>query len=178
MVAADALPARISERIVTLRGQRVLLDADLAALYGVKTRVLLQAVRRNRERFPQDFVILLKNQDIAVLRSQFVISKQGGRGGRRYLPFAFTEHGAVMAATVLNSSRAISVSIFVVRAFVQMRASIAEHEAIKNRLDQLETRLDTKLRAHDRVIAEILEAIRQLIAPSAPAERRGIGFVR
>jgi ORF6N domain len=110
MLALDALPGRIAQRIVAIRGQRVLLDSDLAALYGVETRVLLQAVRRNRARFPPDFMIVLTNQDIAVLRSQFVISKRLGRGGRSYLPCAFTEHGAIMAATVLKSRRAIEVS--------------------------------------------------------------------
>src|SRR5262245_41972046 len=123
MVALHALSTRIARRIVTVRGQRVLLDADLAALYGVETRVLLQSVRRNRARFPADFMIPLGNHEVAALRSQSVISKPTQRGGRRYLPYAFTEHGSIMAATVLNSPRAIEVSIFVVRAFVQIRES-------------------------------------------------------
>jgi ORF6N domain len=178
MVAADALPVRIAQRIVTVRGHRVLIDADLAALYGVETRALLQAVRRNRTRFPPDFLIPLKNQDIAALRSQFVISKRAGRGGRSYIPFAFTEHGAVMAATVLNANRAISVSILVVRAFVHIRAFFTTQGELKKRLDELETRLDAKLGMQDRAIAEILEAIRQLMAPPEPLQRRGIGFVR
>ncbi|HKU46823.1 MAG TPA: ORF6N domain-containing protein, partial [Burkholderiales bacterium] len=104
MLDAAALPDRIAHRIVSLRGQRLLLDFDLAALYGVETRVLLQAVRRNAERFPRDFMILLTNHEVAALRSHFVISKRAGRGGRSYLPCAFTEHGAVMAATVLKST--------------------------------------------------------------------------
>jgi hypothetical protein len=178
MVAPDALPARIAQRIVTARGHRVLIDADLAALYGVETRALLQAVRRNRTRFPPDFLIPLKNQDIAALRSQFVIPKRAGRGGRSYMPFAFTEHGAVMAATVLNSNRAIKVSILVVRAFVQIRAFFTAQGELKKRLDELETRLDAKLGMHDRAIAEILEAIRQLMAPPEPSQRRNIGFLR
>jgi hypothetical protein len=128
MLALDALPGRIAHRIVAIRGQRVLLDSDLAALYGVETRVLLQAVRRNQARFPPDFMIVLRNQDIAVLRSQFVISKRLGRGGRSSLPCGFTEHGAIMAATVLKSKGAIEVSIFVVRAFVHIRESLAERK--------------------------------------------------
>jgi hypothetical protein len=175
MVSPDPLPARIAERIVTLSGHRGLLDADLAALYGVETRVLMQAVRRNRARFPRDFLIPLRNQDIAALRSQSVISKRLGRGGRSY---AFTEHGAVMAATVLNSSQAIKISIFVVRAFVRMRESIAEHKQLRTRLDELESMLSRKLGAHDRVINEILEAIRQLTARPEPTPKPGIGFVR
>ena len=113
MVAPHSLPARIAVRIATVRRHRVLLDADLAALYGVETRALLQAVRRNALRFPRDFLIRLTKQDVAALRSQFVMSKRIGRGGRSHVPYAFTEHGAVMAATVLNSKQAIKVSIFV-----------------------------------------------------------------
>ncbi len=178
MVAIEALPDRIAKRIVVIRGLRLLLDFDLAALYGVETRGLLQAVRRNSARFPQDFMITLTNQEVAVLRSQFVISKRRGRGGRSHAQRAFSEHGAVMAATVLKSSRAIEVSIFVVRAFVQMRESITERAKVGKRLDELETRLEQKLGAHDRAIREILEAIRQLMAPPERTEKTPIGFVR
>lgn len=178
MVALDTLAARIAQRIVAIRGQRALLDSDLAARYGVETRVLLQSVRRNSARFPPDFMIRLGNQDVAALRSQFVISKRHGRGGRSYAPCAFTEHGAIMAATLLNSRRAIEVSIFVVSAFVQIRESLAERKELGKRLDELESRLEKRLGAHDRVISQILEAIRQLMAPPQPAQKRGIGFVR
>lgn len=178
MVAADSLPTRIAQRIISVRRHRVLLDSDLAALYGVETRVLLQAVRRNTSRFPQDFLIRLRNQDVAALRSQFVISKRTGRGGRSHIPYAFTEHGAIMAATVLNSIQAIKVSIFVVRAFVEMRESVVQHKELHRRVDELEKTLDRKLGAHDRAIAEILAAIRQLMTPPAPAPKPGIGFVR
>jgi hypothetical protein len=178
MSGTAAVPDGIAQRIVTIRGQRLLLDFDLAALYGVQTRVLLQAVRRNRERFPRDFMIVLTNQDLAVLRSQVVISKRRGRGGRSYSPSAFTEHGAVMAATVLRSARAIEVSIFVVRAFVQLRESLAERKELGKRLDELEVRVERRLGAHDRAISEILEAIRQLMAPPGVTVKRPIGFVR
>jgi hypothetical protein len=178
MVATEALADRIARRIVSIRGHRVLLDSELAALYGVETRVLLQAVRRNRTRFPQDFVIRLNNQELAALRSQFVISKRVGRGGRSYVLTAFTEHGAVMAATVLKSARAIEVSIFVVRAFIRMRAALAERSELGRRLDELESRLERKLGVHDRAISEILVAIRQLMAPAQAPEKRPIGFVR
>jgi phage regulator Rha-like protein len=157
---------------------RLLLDFDLAALYGVQTRTLLQAVRRNSARFPRDFMITLTNQELAALRSQFVISKQRGRGGRRYAQCAFTEHGAVMAATVLKSSLAIKVSVFVVRAFVQMREALAERQELGKRIDELEVKLEQKLGAHDRAIRDILAAIRQLMAPPVAADKRPIGFVR
>jgi hypothetical protein len=117
----------IAARIVLVGRQRVLLDADLAALHGVQTRVLLQAVPRNFARFPRDFMFPLSDQDVARLRSQSVISKPQGRGGRRYRRQAFTEHGAIMAASVLNSPRAIEVSVYVVRAFVRMRDALATH---------------------------------------------------
>jgi hypothetical protein len=178
MVAVEDLSERIAHRILTIRAHRVLLDCDLAALYGVETRVLLQAVRRNNARFPPDFMITLTNQEIAVLRSQFVIPKRRGRGGRSYAPCAFSEHGAVMAATVLNATRAIQVSIFVVRAFVQMREWLMDRTELGKRLAELESKLERKLGAHDRAIAEILEAIRHLMAPPEPPPRRGIGFVR
>jgi hypothetical protein len=171
-------PERIATRIITLRGQRVILDADLASLYGVATRVMLQAVRRNFERFPPDFMFELSNQDVAALRSQFVIAKPTGRGGRRYAPYAFTEHGTIMVATVLNSPRAIEVSVYVVRAFVELRETLAANDQLAKRLDEFEARLEKKIGAHDQAIGEILDAIRRLMAPPEPPRRRGNGFVR
>ncbi len=162
----------IASHIHAVRGLRVMVDADLAALYGVETRTLLQAVRRNPERFPADFKISLSAQELVLLRSQSVISKPRGRGGRRYATMAFTEHGAIMAATVLNSPRAIEVSVFVVRAFVRMREALARHKEIGEQLDELESKVGT----HDRAIGQILEAIRQLTQPSEPRRRR-IGFL-
>jgi hypothetical protein len=120
-------------RIYTVRNLRVILDSDLAELYGVPTRVFNQAVKRNKERFPADFMFQLTEDEYASLRSQIVISNQ--RGGRRYLPYAFTEHGAIMAATILNSQRAIEMSVFVVRAFIQLRDLLSSHKQLSQWLD-------------------------------------------
>jgi hypothetical protein len=130
----------IGQKIRVIRGRRVLLDSDLAALYGVKTKVFNQAVRRNLSRFPSDFLLTLEIQDLARLRSQTVTSnaQATGRGGRRHLPLAFTEHGAVMAATVLNSPRAIEMSVYVVRAFVELRTVLTANAALAHKLDALE----------------------------------------
>jgi hypothetical protein len=173
LVAIEA----IASRIVVLRGQRVMLDADLAALYGVPTGRFNEAVRRNLARFPQDFMFQLTEEEQAALRSQFAISNIG-RGGRRYLPYAFTEHGALMAAMVLNSPRATEVSVYVVRAFVELRDTLVAHRELAKRLDELESRLQRKLATHDQAIAGILDAIRQLMAPPEPSKKRRIGFVQ
>jgi len=165
----------IAARILVVRGQRVLLDADLAALYGVSVKRLNEQLRRNLGRFPSDFVFRLTKQEGARLRSQSATSSWGGR---RYAPYAFTEHGALMAATVLNSARAVEVSVYVVRAFVRLRDTLAAHRDLSKRLDELEARLQRKIGAHDRAIGEILDAIRRLMAPPEPPRRRGIGFVR
>lgn len=178
MVRPPLPPAEIAARIVVVRGRRALLDADLAAMYSVETRVLLQAVRRNRSRFPADFLISLDYQDIAALRSQSVISRRLGHGGRRHAFHAFTEYGAVMAATILNSPRAIAISLLVVRVFVQLRESLSQYQELDRRFRELETRLEQRLGAQDRTIAEILDAIRQLMAPPERPTRRPIGFVR
>ncbi|CAG0975586.1 hypothetical protein GEOBC_01518 [Geobacteraceae bacterium] len=171
-VAVDA----IAGRIVTLRGQRVILDADLATLYGVETKRLNEQVRRNSERFPGDFMFALEQDEWEALRSQFATLKTGRGQHRKYLPYVFTEHGAIMAATVLNSPRAVEVSIFVVRAFVQLRELLAGHKELAKRLDELEARIERKLMTHDQAIAGILDAIRQLMAPP-PTKKRPIGFV-
>lgn len=173
MVAVDA----IAGRILILRGQRVMLDADLAALYGVPTGRFNEAVRRNLARFPADFMFPLTNQDLAALRSQIATLKTGRGQHRKYPPYAFTEHGAIMAATILNSPRATEVSVYVVRAFVQLRELLAGHKALAKRLDQLESRMERKLMAQDETIVEILAAIRQLMAPPEPKKKRPIGFV-
>jgi len=166
-----ALAAKpIDNRIFLVRSHKVLLDSDLAALYGVEVRALNQAIKRNQERFPVDFVFQLTPQEIDALTSQSVISN-AGRGGRRYLPYAFTEHGAVMADSVLNSPRAVEMSIFVVRAFVRQRETLARHRKLAAKLTQLEQRLET----HDRTIDGIIKAIRGLMAPPEKPTRR-IGF--
>ena len=164
----------IASRIVTLRGERVLLDSDLATLYGVETRRLNEQVRRNRRRFPADFIFRLTRKELNNLMSQFATSRWGGR---RKLPYAFTEHGAIQAATILNTRRAVEVSVYVVRAFVQLRGVLAANRELAKRLDELEARIERKLDTHDRVIADILNAIRQLMAPPEPKPRRRIGFI-
>ena len=176
-----AIPAqRIERAILLLRGHKVPLDTELAKLYGVETRVLVQAVKRNLARFPQDFMFQLDAQEIDALRSQSVISNAPGRGGRRYAPYAFTEQGVAMPSSVLSSPRAIAVNIEIMRAFVRLRELIAGNKELARRLDELETRIARKLSTHDQAIAGILEAIRQLMAPPPPApepKRRRIGFV-
>lgn len=172
-IAVDA----IAGRIVTLRGQRIMLDSDLAALYGVPTKRLNEQVKRNAERFPADFMFRLNSEEIVSLnRSQIATGSQKHRDPR-FSPFAFTEHGAIMAATVLNSPRAVEVSIFVVRAFVQLRELLAGHRELAKRLDELEARIERKLSTHDQAIAGILDAIRQLMAPPPSPRKRPIGFV-
>ena len=167
----------ITRTILVLRGQRVLLDAELAALYGVTTKRLNEQVRRNLDRFPADFMFQLTAAEATALRSQIATSKitVSGRGGRRYLPYAFTEHGAIQAANVLNSPRAVEMGIYVVRAFVQLRELLSSNKDLARRLDQLEARIEKKLATHDEAIAAMLSAIRQLMNPPAP-KRRPIGF--
>jgi len=158
-----------------LRGQRVLLDAELAVLYGVTTKRFNEQVRRNRERFPEDFMFQLIPEELTSLRSQFATLKEGRGQHRKYLPYAFTEHGAIMAATILNSPRAVEMSVYVVRAFVQLRELLSSNRELARRFAQLETRLDKKLTEHDRAIGAILSAIRELMNPPPP-KRRPIGF--
>ncbi|MDP2878483.1 MAG: ORF6N domain-containing protein [Sulfuricella sp.] len=160
----------IAQRILLVRGNKVMLDVDLAALYGVETRVLVQAVKRNIRRFPDDFMFQLTDDEWAILKSQFVISK--GRGGRRYAPYAFTEHGALMLASVLNSERAVEISILVVRAFVRLRELLANNKELANRLEDMERKLTT----HDQAITGLIDAVRQLMAPPVK-KKRSIGFI-
>jgi ORF6N domain len=163
--------AQIGRSILMLRGQRAILDAELAALDGVATKVLNQAVKRNAERFPEDFMFrLTRTETEALNRSQFVTGSQKHRDPR-FPPFAFTEHGAIMAATVLNSPRAVEMSVYVVRAFVQLRELLASNTALARKLNELEG----KLKNHDQTIAAILSAIRELMNPPPP-KRRPIGF--
>ena len=159
---------RIERSILLIRGQKVILDADLAELYGVPTRTLIQAIKRNINRFPSDFTFVLTRQEVTNLRSQIVTSSWGGR---RHLPRVFTEHGAIMAASVLNSRRAIEVSVFVVRAFVKLKEMASTHRALAQKLAELEHRIE----GHDERIQSLLEAIRRLMALPEPPRRR-IGF--
>ncbi len=167
--------AQISGSILILRGRRVILDRDLGPIYGVEIRTLNQAVKRNVERFPVDFRFQLTAVEAAALRSQTVILKRGRGHHVKFLPYAFTEHGAIMAATVLNSPCAVGMSIYVVRAFVQLREILASNKELAYRLDLLEARLEKKLTTHDEAIAAMLSAIRGLMSLPAP-KRRGIGF--
>ncbi len=171
---AIILAARIERAILILRGNKVLLDADLAALYEVPTKVLLQAVKRNLARFPQDFMFQMSADEFEALRSQSVTSKNPGRGGRRYAPYAFTEQGVAMLSSVLNSPPAIAVNIEIMRAFVRLRELIASNKELAAKLDQLEKKLTT----HDQAIAEIMFAIRQLMVPPESTKRRKIGFIQ
>ena len=136
--ALEANPFEVSQRIRVIRGQRVLLDSDLAALYGVKTLRLNEQVRRNSDRFPEDFVFRLTNHELASLRSQFAILKTGRGQHRKYPPLAFTEHDAVMAATILNSPRAATMSVYIVRAFVRLRSILEGNVQLARKLDALE----------------------------------------
>jgi hypothetical protein len=164
----------ITRAILVLRGQRVLLDTELADLYGVSTKVLLQAVKRNARRFPEDFMMRLTDAEWAALRSQFVTSK-AGRGGRRYPPYAFTEQGVAMLSSVLGSERAIAVNIEIMRAFVRMRELLSSNKELARRFAQLEARIDKKLTEQDEAITAILSAIRELMHSPTP-KRRSIGF--
>src|SRR5208283_1400471 len=165
-----ALAFALESRVLFLRRQRVILDADLAELYGVPAKRLNEQVKRNLERFPSDFMFQLTRKEHDALRSQFATSNNG-RGGRRYLPYAFTEHGAIMAATVLNSERAVQMSVFVVRAFVRLREMLSTNRRLAGKIAELENRLDT----HDSVIKELIKAIRELLTPRKVPRKR-IGF--
>ncbi len=154
-----------------MRHQKVILDTDLAELYCVPVKRFNEQVKRNRDRFPPDFMFQLNSKEYDSLRSQIATSK-AGRGGRRYLPQAFTEHGAIMAATVLKSERAVEMSVFVVRAFVRLREMLATNRQVAIKITERERRLET----HDATIQELIDAIRQLMAPSR-VRRRKIGFV-
>lgn len=166
---------QIAQSILVLRGHRVLLDTELAGLYGVSTKRFNEQVRRNRARFPGDFMFQLTDDELTALRSQIATLKSGRGQHRKYLPYAFTEHGAIMAATILNSPRAVEMSVYVVRAFVKLRELLTSNRELARRFALLETRLDRRLTEHDQQIAAILSAIRQLMNPTAP-KRRGIGF--
>src|ERR1700733_4830098 len=168
--SALAVSKKVDSRILVLRGQKVILDTDIAELYGVGVRQLNQQVKRNAKRFPPAFRFQLSAQEFKILRSQNVISSSG-HGGTRYRPYAFTEHGAIMAATVLNSERAVEMSVFVVLAFVRMRRAIAGNRNILTKLAELEHRL----KSHDADIQGLMDAIRELMSPEEPNRRR-IGF--
>jgi len=161
----------IGRTILLLRRQRIILDTDLATLYGVPTKALNQAVKRNAERFPEDFMFRLTRAEVEALnRSQIVTGSQKHRDPR-FPPYGFTEHGAIMAATILNSPKAVEMSLYVVRAFVRLRELLASNTTLARKLDELER----KYQHHDEAITAILSAIRELMNPPPP-KRRPIGF--
>jgi phage regulator Rha-like protein len=168
MPSRSLIPAeRIERRILLIRGHRVILDEDLAELFGVTTKRLNEQVKRNAERFPEDFMFRLRNSETESLRSQIATSN-GGRGGRRTRPYAFTEHGAIMAANVLNSPRAVRISVLVVRAFVRLRQVLTTHRELARKLEELENRIGT----HDVAIRQLVSAIRELMEPEPVPEKR------
>lgn len=178
-----ALQPLIQSRILSLREQRVMLDADLAQLYGVETRVLVQAVKRNLARFPEDFMFQLTADEWAALRSQTVISNAEGRGGRRTAPYAFTEQGVAMLSSVLGSQRAIAVNIEIMRTFVRVRALAATHGDLAQRLAELENTTEALAQQHDTFsrntraqLKQVFDALRELMTPPEPP-KRPIGFV-
>ena len=185
---------QIDEMICTIRGTRVMLDRDLAKIYGIPTKAFNQAVKRNRQRFPEDFMFRLTQKEAKALRalrsrtvtsfrptdplrSQFVTSNQ--RGGPRYLPYAFTEYGALMAANILNSARAVQMSIFVVRAFAKMREALRGTPELARKLAYLEKKLTARLDVHEAAIVQVLREAMQILNPPPepePPARRKIGF--
>jgi hypothetical protein len=162
---------RIERAIYLIRGEKVLLDEDLARLYGVETRVLNQAIKRHHRRFPADFMFKLSPREFANLKSQSVTSSWGGR---RKLPLAFTEQGVAMLSSVLNSERAVGVNILIMRAFVRLRKLLAANEALYRKLNELER----KLQHHDQAIAVIFDEIRKLMEPPPEEPKGRIGFHR
>jgi hypothetical protein len=174
----DYTTVDIMTLIMTVRGKRVILDRDLAALYGVPTFRFNEAVKRNRNRFPEDFMFQLTRDEAASLTSQFAMSKSG-RGGRRTLPYAFTEHGTVMAANILRSPKAIQMSVFVVRAFIRMRQMLVGQRGLARKLAELEEELTARLDIHETAINEILGQIKRLLSspPEPQQPKRRIGFL-
>ena len=170
---AKLVPAeRIERRILVVRDQKVMLDADLAALYGVPTKVLNQAVKRNLLRFPADFMFQLAQEEHDTLRSQFVTLKRGRGRHRKYLPYVFTEQGVAMLSSVLRSRRAVLVNIEIMRAFVRLRQLAFSHKDLANKIRALEA----KYEAHDAQIKEVFAAIRALMEPPPGVAKRRIGF--
>ena len=167
---ANLVPSeRIERSILLIRGHKVMLDADLADLYGVTTFNLNKAVKRNMDRFPADFMFQLTADEARALRFQIGMSKPKGRGGRRYLPYVFTEQGVAMLSSVLRSKRAVQVNVEIMRTFVRLRQMLSSHAALARKLETLEKKYDAQFKV-------VFEAIRQLMTPSEPKKRK-IGFL-
>jgi hypothetical protein len=164
----DPLLSRL--RVLRVRDESVLLDSDLAALYEVETKVFNQAIRRNAHRFPPDFAFQVTDEEYVGLRSQIVTSKT--RGGRRYLPWVFTEHGAIMAATILNSERAVAMSTYVVRAFIRLRRELLTNAALELRL----TKIEKELLSHDAALRTLFSKIKPLLVPPPEPPAKEMGF--
>jgi ORF6N domain len=185
MNATSLLPLEtITHHILVVRGQKVLLDTDLAALYDVPTKRFNEQVRRNLARFPEDFMFQLTAEEWAALRSQFATLNTGRGQHRKYLPYVFTEHGAIMAATILNSPRATEVSVYVVRAFVRLRELIVSNKELAKRLDDLEQTTEALTLQQDSFarntraqLKQVFDALRELMTPPETPKKRSIGFV-
>jgi ORF6N domain len=173
MIARVRPPSKIEKSIFLVRGHRVVLDVHIAGLYGVTTKALVQAVKRNFDRFPPDFIFKLINHEVAALRSQIVTSKTTGRGGRRYAPYAFTEQGVAMLSSVLKSPRAIAINIEIMRTFVRIREAISADRELAITFAELERKVAT----HDQAITDIFDAIRRLMESPPAVPARKIGFV-
>ena len=173
-MSADALSAiaKVESRVFMVRGYRVMLDSDLAEIYGVTTKRLLEQMRRNADRFPKDFTFQLEREEFVDLRSQIATLKLGRGRHRKYLPYVFTEHGTLMLASVLSSPRAVEMSIYVVRAFVRLREMIVDNKELAAKLAELEYRVTE----HDESLAVLVDAVRQLMEPPPAPERPRIGF--
>ena len=167
----ESIEPDVHQLIRTIRGHRIILDTDLARIYGVPTFRLNEAVKRNRRRFPEDFLFQLTAEEHAALTSQSAMSKPG-RGGRRTRPYAFTEHGALQVANVLNSSKAEAMSIYVIRAFIRMREELSANQAVSKRLAEIERTLLT----HDAALRDLYQKIRPLLLPPPDQPKRRIGF--
>ncbi len=171
MKDTQIIPVEVIEnKIYLIRGQKVMLDRDLAQLYGTETRALKQAVKRNLKRFPPDFMFQLSKEEFTNWRSQIVMSKSDEKG-LRHLPFAFTEQGVAMLSSVLNSERAVEVNILIIRAFVKLREILSTHKELAQKLKELELKIET----HDEQITSIIEAINQLLEPP-PEPKKKMGF--
>jgi phage regulator Rha-like protein len=164
--------------IQTIRGERIILDANLARIYGVQTGALNRAVKRNREKFPADFMFQLTAKEFKSLRCQIGILKAERGQHRKYLPYVFTEHGAIMAANVLNSPQAVQMSVFVVRAFVKMRGALSDNRELAKKLAALEKELKSRLNVHEAAIVEVLQRVMEILDPPPLPEppRREMGF--
>ena len=160
---------KIKDKIYHIRGKKVMLDEDLAELYGVETKVLIQAVKRNGKRFPSDFMYHLTRKELMTLRSQIVTSKREGRGGRRYSPYVFTEQGIAMLSTVLNSKRAIEVNIQIMRTFVALRRWILSHEGLRHKIEEMEKKYDGQFQI-------VFTALKKLMEPPPEKPKKRIGF--